>query len=214
MKHVRLSIGAVCLMAAAAVASLQAAGAAAAATAVQNGKKSPVAKAQSTDRAKPANRSTTKSAAPASNAAVQPAAVQPALKPDGKVEAATLIEMFRGKTWLWPDGAAYFSPDGRFLAWAGKEPAESVAEGTWRVTPKGRLCFRATWVSRTGKAPSESCFVHGLKSGDVLQRREPSGEWYVFKHRESTPEDEFQKLVAGNQVGSDVKKVRTAIGGV
>jgi hypothetical protein len=209
MKHVRLSIGAVCLMAAAAVASLQAAGAAAAATAVQNGKKSPVAKAQSTDRAKPAKRSTTKSAAPASNAAVQPA-----LKPDGKVEAATLIEMFRGKTWLWPDGAAYFSPDGRFLAWAGKEPAESVAEGTWRVTPKGRLCFRATWVSRTGKAPSESCFVHGLKSGDVLQRREPSGEWYVFKHRESTPEDEFQKLVAGNQVGSDVKKVRTAIGGV
>jgi hypothetical protein len=121
--------------------------------------------------------------------------------------------MFRGKTWQWPDGAAYFAPEGSFIAWAGREAEASYAKGTWRTAPSGRLCFRATWASRSGEGSSESCFSHALKAGDLIQRREPGGEWYVFKHRQAVPEDEFEKLVDGDKAGADARKIMAAIGG-
>ncbi len=130
----------------------------------------------------------------------------------GPVAPAELVAIYGGKTWLWPDGAAYFAPGGGFVAWAGKEAAASFAKGTWRVTPKGRVCFRANWVSRSGEAASESCFGHAMQAGDLLQRREPNGEWYVFKHREADRRDEFHKLVDGDQAGADAKKVMAAVG--
>jgi hypothetical protein len=133
----------------------------------------------------------------------------PALDP---VTPAELAAIFGGKTWLWTDGAAYFAPGGRFVAWAGKDTAASFAKGTWSITPKGRVCFRANWVSRSGDGPSQSCFGHALRAGDLLQRREPNGEWYVFKHREADPQDEFHKLVDGDQAGADAKKIMAVVG--
>lgn len=128
------------------------------------------------------------------------------------VAPAQLAAIFGGKTWLWTDGAAYFAPGGRFVAWAGKDTAASFAKGTWSITPKGRVCFRANWVSRSGDSASRSCFGHAMRAGDLLQRREPNGEWYVFRHREADLQDEFHKLVDGDQAGADAKKIMAAVG--
>jgi hypothetical protein len=119
-----------------------------------------------------------------------------------------LGEIYGGKTWLWPDGAAYFAPGGRFSAWAGTGKKESFATGTWRTPGNGRLCFRAVWVSRGGAGGSESCYAHVSKSGFLFQRKEPAGEWYVFKHPTAQPEDEFRKLVPGDKAGAEVERIR------
>lgn len=141
---------------------------------------------------------------PAAKATTKPAPEAPA----APIADTALAGIYSGKTWLWPDGAAYFAPDGGFVAFAGKNKTESFARGSWRIASNGRLCFKATWVSRGGAGAAESCFAHQVKSGDVLQRKEPSGQWYVFKHRESRPDDEFRKLVAGDQAGAEADRIR------
>lgn len=171
--------------------------------AVAQGKPSSVKPAATATKAKPVK---PKAAKPAAVATKEPAEVAPA--PIADVE---LGRMFRNRTWLWADGAAYFGPKGRFVAWSGKDDAASFASGSWRTAGKGRLCFVANWVSRTGKGEAETCFAHALKSGDLLQQREPDGEWYVFKHKEAQSDDEYQKLVAGDQASAEAKKIMEAV---
>jgi hypothetical protein len=124
---------------------------------------------------------------------------------------AALRRMFRDRTWLWANGAAYFAPDGRFAAWAGRKAKASYAYGSWRIRPNGRLCFRANWVSRSGSGRAESCFGHGSTSGDILQRKLPNGKWYVFKHRRTRANDEVRKLVIGDRVSAQAKRIKATL---
>jgi hypothetical protein len=124
---------------------------------------------------------------------------------------AGLRRMFRDRTWLWANGAAYFAPDGRFAAWAGRKAKASYAYGSWRIRPNGRLCFRANWVSRSGSGRAESCFGHGSTSGDILQRKLPNGKWYVFKHRRTRANDEVRKLVIGDRVSAQAKRIKATL---
>jgi hypothetical protein len=155
---------------------------------------------KSSSKAKPAKLSRT----------VRKAASRPSPRP---IADAALRRMFRGRTWLWADGAAYFAPDGRFAAWAGRSAKASYAYGSWRTRPNGRLCFRANWVSRAGSGRAESCFAHRSRSGDILQRKEPKGKWYVFKHRKTRASDEFRKLVSGDRAGARAKRIETRLSG-
>lgn len=141
---------------------------------------------------------------------VEAGSPEPPLPASAEVPLSTkqLSDIYSGKTWLWPDGAAYFAPGGRFRAWAGTGKKESFATGSWRTPGNGRLCFRAVWVSRGGAGASQSCFAHVSKSGFLFQRKEPAGEWYVFKHPTAEPEDEFRKLVPGDKAGAEVERIR------
>jgi hypothetical protein len=45
----------------------------------------------------------------------------------------------------------------------------------------------------------------------IYQRREPSGEWYVFKHAKPAAGDEFSKLVREDLVSAEleIRKLNT-----
>ncbi len=132
----------------------------------------------------------------------------PAASAEVPLSTKQLSDIYSGKTWLWPDGAAYFAPGGRFIAWAGTGKKESFATGSWGTPGNGRLCFRAVWVSRGGAGGSESCFAHVSKSGFLFQRKLPAGEWYVFKYPTPQPDDEFRKLVPGDKAGAEAERIR------
>ncbi|MEY9103416.1 hypothetical protein ABIA24_006389 [Sinorhizobium fredii] len=52
-----------------------------------------------------------------------------------------------------------------------------------------------------------------MKRGNVIyQKREPDGEWYVFKHRRIKADDEFAKLRRGNYVSDRLGAIQTRIG--
>jgi hypothetical protein len=122
--------------------------------------------------------------------------------------ASQVNEIYSGKTWLWPEGAAYFAPGGRFIAWSGKGQKESFATGTWHTAGNGRLCFRAFWVSRAGGGPAETCFAHASKAEFVFQSKQPGGEWYVFKHPAPQSGDEFRKIVGGDRASAEAERIR------
>jgi hypothetical protein len=119
------------------------------------------------------------------------------------VTAAELYVMYAGKTWQWGEGGGYFGVEGReFRARTVGADGVTTANGRWRITDSGRLCFKATWVNSTGKYPGNTCFDHVELGGAIYQRKLPAGEWYVFKHANTKPEDEYSKLVRKDLVSS------------
>jgi hypothetical protein len=45
----------------------------------------------------------------------------------------------------------------------------------------------------------------------VYQKREPSGEWYVFRHAPPQDGDEFSKLVGQDLVSGDLERIRSEL---
>jgi hypothetical protein len=121
--------------------------------------------------------------------------------------AFELLQLYQGKSWLWGDGAGYFSPEQRrFVAATGKGSTASSGEGRWLITDSGKLCFEAIWVTKDGSTPVRTCFSHRKKGANVYQKREPDGEWYVFKHSPLRKADEYAKFRLGDYVtGSPAK---------
>lgn len=112
------------------------------------------------------------------------------------LSAVELLQLYGDKTWKWGEGGGYFDTDGRqFRARTFDDKGGSTANGVWRITNAGKLCFRANWKSATGVELVDSCFAHRRKGGEIYQRRLPDGEWYVFKHAITEADDEFNKLV-------------------
>jgi Protein of unknown function (DUF995) len=120
--------------------------------------------------------------------------------------AFELLQLYQGRSWLWGDGAGYFSPEQRrFTAATGKGSTASSGEGRWFITDSGKLCFKATWVTNDGSTPVRTCFSHRKKGTDVYQKREPDGEWYVFKHSPVREADEYAKFRLGDYVTGSTK---------
>lgn len=120
-----------------------------------------------------------------------------------------LYMIFRDRTWPWPDGAGLMENEGRrFTAIAGSGDQLSWADGRWIVTDSGRLCFDADWHATTGIYPNRTCFIHLLHDDTIYQQREPAGDWYVFKHAEPAPGDEFSKLVREDLVSAELERIR------
>lgn len=116
--------------------------------------------------------------------------------------AVELLQIYGGKTWRWGEGGGYFDLDGRkFRARTVSDRGETRATGTWKITDKGRLCFKARWGS--DDKPVETCFEHVAYRGDVYQRRLPDGDWYIFRHAKTDPADEHSKLVGTDLVGGE-----------
>jgi len=115
------------------------------------------------------------------------------------LSAAQLSRIYRGRTWVWPQGAGYFSPKGRtFTAWSREGGEPSVGKDRWFPTTDGRICFRAVWTFAGGAKRDVTCFSHRYDDTSVYQRREPGGEWYVFDDRRRFG-DEYAKLVRGDR---------------
>jgi hypothetical protein len=63
----------------------------------------------------------------------------------------------------------------------------------------------------SGVVPNATCFSH-RKLGEVIyQKREPSGDWYVFKHAAPAEGDEFDKLVDQDLVSRDMEQIRSSL---
>lgn len=119
--------------------------------------------------------------------------------------AADLHVLYGGKSWQWQDGAGRLdTKDRRFTAVSGTGEQASWAEGRWTVSDKGRLCFIADWHTSAGTSPARTCFVHKIDGDTIYQRKEPSGEWFVFKHAPPQAGDEFNKLVRDDVVSAEL----------
>lgn len=123
-----------------------------------------------------------------------------------------LFRLYANRSWLWKDGAGYFpSKQRRFVAETGRGRKSSYGDGTWFLTPPGKLCFRATWYAKSGSARALTCFSHRTKNGVIYQKREPNGEWYVFKNRPTRANDEHRKLRPGDYVSSKLKRIKARL---
>lgn len=111
-----------------------------------------------------------------------------------------LRKLFEGKTWVWNDGGGYFSPTGVFVGVSGSGDTRSTTKGDWALYSPGMICFAGSWLQRSKRSPhSTTCFEHKILSGQILQKRMPEGEWYVFRHDPAQSDD--QKLEEGNVTG-------------
>jgi hypothetical protein len=123
-----------------------------------------------------------------------------------------LVELYHGRSWLWKDGAGYFSAkQRRFTAWSREGGSPSYADGRWFVTDRGKLCFKAKWHAKSGAASALTCFSHRKKGGTVFQKREPDGEWYVFKTTPAKTRDEYGKVRHGNYVSARLKQIEARL---
>jgi Protein of unknown function (DUF995). len=123
------------------------------------------------------------------------------------MSAQEVADIYKDKTWTWQNGAGYFGSNHRFRAWSGSGKAATFATGKWSVTGKGQLCFDATWSYGSGSRPAKTCFSHRKNDTVVYQRKDPSGEWYVFKGDPIKEDDEVRKLQDGDRVSSKFKRV-------
>ncbi|WP_027997386.1 DUF995 domain-containing protein [Sinorhizobium arboris] len=128
---------------------------------------------------------------------------------------AEVYQLYGQKSWIWKEGAGYFSVQARrFTAWSKENGKPSYGVGRWFITGPGKLCFRAEWHARDGSAPATTCFSHAKRGGVIYQRREPDGAWYVFKNAQVRPDDEFTKLRRGNYVGASLNRIEARLGRV
>jgi hypothetical protein len=119
---------------------------------------------------------------------------------------AAVVKLYAGRTWLWSDGAGYFEPNQRFLAWSGKGKNRSYINGRWFATQRGEICFQGVWHSAGGGAQNLTCFDHRKSADGIYQRKTPVGAWYVFRHSPPVPADEANKLAAGDRVSSKLPR--------
>ncbi|MGM4983968.1 MULTISPECIES: DUF995 domain-containing protein [Rhizobium] len=117
------------------------------------------------------------------------------------MSAAALKRLYSGRSWIWKDGAGFFSRNhNHFTAWSHKGSQKSYAKGTWYVTDRGKLCMSALWYSGKTAARNVSCFLHREKAGIIYQKRASGGKWYVFRHNPIKHDDEVLKLRRGDNV--------------
>ncbi|MDQ3558088.1 MAG: DUF995 domain-containing protein [Pseudomonadota bacterium] len=141
----------------------------------------------------------------------QPADAVEAAAKARPMTAVELVQVYGGKSWMWSDGAGYLAPDRRFLAWSGAGDTATYASGRWLVTDAGRMCFKAVWEYDGGSSPALTCFSHRKDGSTIYQRKEPAGEWYVFRHSDASVESEYKKLQKGDAVTANLSLVQAQL---
>lgn len=117
------------------------------------------------------------------------------------ISASDVRSLYAGRSWIWKDGAGYFSAkQGSFMAWSHTGAEKTYAKGTWYATFNGKLCMKARWQSKKYDVEKTSCFLHREKDGIIYQKRLPDGKWYVFRHDPPRHDDEAMKLRKSNYV--------------
>ncbi len=125
------------------------------------------------------------------------------------LSAVELFAIYRDRTWLWNDGAGRFFDENRhFLGWVKNDQVETYGEGRYQLYNNGTMCIQAVWYARDSSTDARNCFLHYRDRGTVYQKREGSGDWYVFKHFRETGSDEFSKLVEEDDVTPKVAEMK------
>ncbi|NZD49165.1 DUF995 domain-containing protein [Rhizobium leguminosarum] len=138
----------------------------------------------------------------------EPAGIETA-KP---MSSAEIYRLYNQNSWMWKAGAGYFSAKARrFTAWSRENGSPSFGTGRWFITESGKLCFNADWHAKTGTATAITCFSHRKKGGLIYQKREPDGQWYVFKSAPAQATDEFAKLRRGDYVRSQLGGIEMSV---
>jgi hypothetical protein len=126
--------------------------------------------------------------------------------------AAEVYMIFRDKTWEWENGAGRMQDEGRlFKAWAQSETGATWAEGRWSVNNRGQLCLKAVWHSKGAAAEDKTCFSHRIAGRTIYQKREPAGDWYIFRHAKPAIDDESKRLVDKDLVGPRLPVVQELV---
>jgi len=144
---------------------------------------------------------------------VGPAVAQQPLPADGRpLTAVELLTLVKGRSWQWSDGAGYFSDEGRrFTAFTRSKNSATYAEGRYRLTDDGRLCFIAVWHGAGGEADATTCFLHKQADGVIYQRRQDGGDWYPFQHTPLLETDEYAKFTNKDLVSSEYAKIKAEL---
>jgi hypothetical protein len=125
--------------------------------------------------------------------------------------AVELYVIYRDRSWQWPDGAGRMQDQGRiFKAWSGSGADAWWAQGRWILSDSGQLCLQAKWHSQSGAYKGRTCFSHRIEGQAIYQKKEPSGEWYVFRHAKPLEGDEFSKLVPEDLVSARLEALRNS----
>ncbi|WP_434711752.1 DUF995 domain-containing protein [Rhizobium sp. YTUHZ045] len=125
------------------------------------------------------------------------------------LSAYELYRIYGDKTWTWDTGGGRFFDEGRrFVAWTNDKGKQSFAEGRWVVDDLGQLCMRATWTNAEGAARASTCFGHRKVGNAIYQRRQPDGNWYIFRHSSARQDDEFRKLVSTDTVSAKAYELK------
>ncbi|MBX4959135.1 DUF995 domain-containing protein [Rhizobium lentis] len=125
------------------------------------------------------------------------------------LSAYELYRIYGDRTWTWDTGGGRFFEEGRrFVAWVNDKGKQSFAEGKWVVDDLGQLCMRATWTNAEGAARASTCFGHRKIGKTIYQRRQPNGNWYVFRHPSVRQDDEFRKLVSLDTVSAKAHELK------
>ncbi|SCB58054.1 Protein of unknown function [Rhizobium aethiopicum] len=128
------------------------------------------------------------------------------------LSAYELYRIYGDRTWTWDTGGGRFFEDGRrFVAWVNDKGKQSFAEGKWVVDDLGQLCMRATWTNAEGAARASTCFGHRKIGNTIYQRRQPNGNWYVFRHASARQDDEFRKLVSTDTVSAKAHELKQVL---
>ena len=110
-------------------------------------------------------------------------------------------QIYSEHTWDWDTGGAYFAKDGTFYATSGAGETLSTAAGRWLVTPGGRLCFFADWLTKNSVSRNvKTCFNHAEYKGQYFQAKDMSGKWYVIKSAKPQSNDMVNKIKSGDKV--------------
>jgi hypothetical protein len=124
-----------------------------------------------------------------------------------------VYQLYANRSWIWKEGAGFFAVKKReFSAWSREGGAASYGIGRWFITTPGKLCFRAQWRATDGSTPVVTCFSHREKDGVIYQKREPDGEWYVFRQVPARKSDEYAKLHRGDYVVTRMRRIETKLG--
>lgn len=137
------------------------------------------------------------------------AQAQPNILPKKTVPltAQELRKIYSDKTWQWTAGGVRFiGKDRRMIAFSEKPGKATFAEGTWTLDDDGRLCLVAVWVTKEGSGPANTCFRHVRDRGTIYQRREPDGNWYIFKTYIPKPGD--AKLLKEDTVSPNMDRLK------
>lgn len=118
-----------------------------------------------------------------------------------------LFKLYHNRSWLWSRGAGFMANSKRRFTSIISVRERSYGEGNWYLPGRGKMCFRATWHSKDGSARTVTCFSHRKARGRIYQRREPDGDWYVFKNNPTRMRDEIRKVRHGDYVASRLKRV-------
>jgi hypothetical protein len=112
---------------------------------------------------------------------------------------------------FWSNGAAYFAGDGQFDAWSLSSGEMAYAKGRWWVNYVGEMCIKAAWRTKAGVRAELTCFGHRGDGKVLYQKREPGGDWYVFRSSPGKADDEFRNLEGGNLIAPDLRAAKTEV---